>query len=140
MDFGESNGEAVFVGTSPQESLILSNQGLENLTFNVTKTGDPEFIMDPPLKTELKGKEQTFLRVVFCPTSAPGRDGGTKLFTGEISIDGNHEVIPPSTLPDGGSHPGWPNPVRIELRGRSLPSDLPDGGLRTSRSLASCTQ
>lgn len=117
MDFGVADGTAVYVGTAPQESLIISNEGLENLRINsVTKTGDTAFELDQPLKSELKGKERTFLRVIFRPTSAPA-DGGTREYSGALSIDANHEVTTE-----------WPNPLQIDLRGRAVRPQLPDGG------------
>lgn len=109
MDFGTESGGATFVGTAPQESLIIRNAGLENLKINsVVKTGDTAFELDQPLKTDLKGKEETFLRVIFKPTQAPA-DGGTREYTGSLSIDANHEV---STA--------WPNPLLIQLKGKAI--------------------
>src|SRR6476661_10813264 len=62
VDFGSLAGRAVFVGTEPQDSMQITNGGLDNLKINsVTKEGDPEFRIEGPLQTDLKGKQTTFI-------------------------------------------------------------------------------
>jgi hypothetical protein len=118
MDFGTESGGATYVGTAPQESLQIRNEGLETLKINsVVKTGDPAFELEPPLKTELKGKEITFLRVIFRPTSVAA-DGGTRDYIGTLFIDANHEVTQ-----------AWANPVQIQLHGRAIRPPPNDGGI-----------
>src|SRR5262245_16409560 len=71
IGFGTEFGNATYVGTSPQESLLIKNMGLDNLVISsVDKSGDAVFTLEGPLSNELKGKESTFIRVFFTPTTA----------------------------------------------------------------------
>ena len=71
--------------------------------------GDPEFRFEGPLSTEVKGKQTTFIRVFFKPTSA-------KRFTGSLTIDTNSEVTADR-----------PNPLTIQLQGDG--TNPPDAGM-----------
>ena len=58
---------------------------MQDLTISAaTLSGDPEFAMEGPLKTTLKGKETTFIRVVFTPKAE-------KVYMGSIVITSNAE-------------------------------------------------
>lgn len=110
VDFGSLAGRGTYVGTEPQESMQITNGGLENLKINsVTKNGDPEFRFEGPLSTDIKGKQTTFIRVFFKPSSA-------KRFTGSLVIDSNTEVTGDRT-----------NPLTIQLQGDG--AIAPDGGI-----------
>lgn len=88
IGFGQEFGSGTFLGTQPQESLLIENGGLENLTLaNVTLTGDGEFKLEGPTLNELKGKEHTFLRVLFAPTQV-------KTYSAVITINSNAENAP----------------------------------------------
>ena len=80
LGFGQEFGSATFIGTQPQDSIQISNGGLEDLTLSATYSGDPAFSIDGPLKTTLKGKEHTFIRVIFAPVQE-------KIYTGSIAIN-----------------------------------------------------
>src|SRR5262249_847363 len=70
IDFGPSLGYAVYVGTAPQESLQIHNGGSSNLLItSATLSGDPEFTMDGPLSMQVAGLQNTFIRIIFRPTS-----------------------------------------------------------------------
>lgn len=110
VDFGSLAGRGTYVGTEPEESMQIKNGGLETLKINsVTKQGDPEFRFEGPLSTEVKGKQTTFIRVFFKPTSA-------KRFTGSLTLDTNSEVTAER-----------PNPLTIQLQGDG--TNPPDAGM-----------
>ena len=80
-------GEATYIDTEPAESLQIQNGGLNTLQIlSVTRTGDSAFRLDGPLKTELKGKETTFLRVFFKPTEVKKYQGALLIKTNAESV------------------------------------------------------
>lgn len=110
IDFGSLAGRGVYIGTEPQESMQITNGGLDDLKINsVTKQGDPEFRFEGPLETTVKGKQTTFIRVFFKPTSV-------KRFTGKLLIDTNAEVKTDK-----------PNPFEVQLQGDGVQPGS-DGG------------
>src|SRR5687768_8808744 len=51
---------ANYVGTQPQESLLIENRGQDPLVLQPpVLSGDPAFTVDGPLKTELLSREHT---------------------------------------------------------------------------------
>ena len=92
IGFGQEFGSATFIGTRPQESLLLENGGLEPLVISsVTLTGDSAFTLDGPTSNEVKGKDHTFLRVIFAPTQS-------KTYSGTLNILSNAENAPQKTV------------------------------------------
>ena len=88
LGFGLEYNSATFIGTRPQDSIQISNGGLDDLIItSTTLSGDPVFTIEGPLKTTIKGKETTFIRVVFAPTAE-------KEYKGEILIVSNAENAP----------------------------------------------
>jgi hypothetical protein len=82
-----------YIGTKPQESLTIENHGLDDLTIeSATLSGDGAFTLEGPLKTVLKGKERTFLRVIFTPTAA-------KDYSSTLTIKSNAQNTPEQTVP-----------------------------------------
>src|SRR4051794_17131973 len=70
--------EAQFIGTKPQQSLVIENGGLTELSIaSATLSGDPAFTLEGPDKNPLKGKEHAFLRIIFTPTQV-------KTYTGSL--------------------------------------------------------
>jgi hypothetical protein len=66
----------VFIGTKPQDSLMIENGGLETLTITeVTKQGSSAFTFTGPTKMELAGRERAFIQVVFEPKAPQTYDG-----------------------------------------------------------------
>ena len=87
MQFGGEFGEAVYIGTSKQESLLIENRGLEPLVLSeVLLNADGVFTLVMPdnqtSNVELKGGEHTFLTVYFAPLEA-------QTYAGTISIRSN---------------------------------------------------
>lgn len=85
LGFGQEFGSGTYIGTAPADSIQITNGGLADLTIeSAVLSGDPEFTMEGPLKTTLKGKETTFIRVVFTPKLE-------KVYSGSILITSNAE-------------------------------------------------
>ena len=85
LGFGQEFGSGAFIGTKPTDSIQITNGGLENLEISsATYSGDQAFTAEGPLKMTLKGKETTFIRVIFTPTAE-------KLYTGSLLIVSNAE-------------------------------------------------
>lgn len=92
IGFGQEFGSGTFIGTKPQESLILWNGGLEKLFISsVQLTGDREFTMEGPQKLELAGKERTFIRFIFAPTQV-------KTYSATLTIVSNAENAPQKVI------------------------------------------
>ena len=75
MQFGGEFGEAVYIGTSKQESLLIENRGLEKLVISeVVLTAPSVFTMQMPdnqtTNVELLAGEHTFVSVYFAPVEA----------------------------------------------------------------------
>lgn len=88
LGFGQEFGSGAYIGTAPADSIQITNGGLGDLTISsAVLSGDPEFTMEGPLKTTLKGKETTFIRVIFTPLLE-------KVYTGSILISSNAEDNP----------------------------------------------
>ena len=71
VGFAQEFGSGTFIGTRPQESLIIENGGLSNLVISSVTTGGPDvsaFEVTGPTKTTLKGLERAYVRIVFTPT------------------------------------------------------------------------
>jgi hypothetical protein len=111
IGFGQEFGTSTFIGTSPQDSLLLENRGLQTLKISaVTRAGDPEFTIDGPVDAqgkptvEIVGRGRAFIRVVFTPRAE-------KLYSGQITISSNAQNTPEKFIqlsgkgvkaPDGG--------------------------------------
>jgi hypothetical protein len=92
LGFGLEFNSGTYIGSAPPQSLLIENQGLDTLHLqSVSISGDAAFTMDQPPKTELKGKEHTFLRVVFTPTEV-------KSYSATITIISDAENLPTKTI------------------------------------------
>ena len=92
IDFGQSLGFATYVGTAPQESLQIHNGGISDLLItSATLSGDPEFTMDGPLSMRVTGLQNTFIRIIFAPSSA-------KVFSTTLTIVSNAQNAPTKTV------------------------------------------
>lgn len=107
LEFGSA-----YIGTKPQESLLISNRGLDTLTIeNASLSGAAEITMDPPASLTIKGNDHTFIRVFFEPKAE-------KSYSLTLTITSNAENFPQKTLTitgrgikaltDGGNPDGGP--------------------------------
>lgn len=81
-----------FIGTEPQISLGLRNDGLNDLVISgVDKTGDSAFTMTGPIETTVKGLDVTFIRITFRPTAV-------RTYSGSLTIHSNAENTPNQTV------------------------------------------
>ncbi|MBS1149917.1 MAG: putative lipoprotein [Myxococcaceae bacterium] len=86
LGFGQEFGSGVYIGTMKTDSIQIQNGGLEDLKIeSAAYTGDQAFVPEGPLKLTLKGKETTFIRVLFTPTAE-------KVYNGSILIVSNAET------------------------------------------------
>src|SRR5262245_29287867 len=93
IGFGQEFDQATYVGTKPQESLLIQNVGIDTLIIqSAILSGDPTFTLDGPLSNEVKGKDHTFVRIIFSPTRA-----GT--FTSTLTLVSNAANSPQKTVP-----------------------------------------
>lgn len=110
LGFALEFGSGTFIGTAPQDTLLIRNGGLDNLVISsVTPSGDSAFTVttEPAsLPATVGGNKNFFLRVVFAPTEA-------KLYNGKITVQSNAENSPTKEFTlsgcgvprDGGSAP-----------------------------------
>lgn len=92
LGFGLEFDQGTYVGTRPQESLILRNNGLEDLIIeSIEKAGDGAFTLEGPTSDVVKGKERTFLRVIFAPTEA-------REYQGTLTVRSNAENAPEKVI------------------------------------------
>jgi hypothetical protein len=90
-DAGLQFGSA-YIGTKPQESLLVGNRGLDTLTIeNVSLVGSTEITMDPPASLTVKGNDHTFIRVFFEPKAE-------KDYSATLTITSNAENYPQKVL------------------------------------------
>lgn len=75
VTFGQEFGNATYIGTRPQESIVIENGGLEPMQLSASFVGDEVFTVEGPLKSTLKGKETTFIRVLFAPLEETDYEG-----------------------------------------------------------------
>jgi hypothetical protein len=88
LGFGQEFGSGVYIGTVKTDTIQLTNGGLEDLVFeSALYTGDQAFVPEGPVKTTLKGKQTTFIRIFFTPTAE-------KVYTGSLMIVSNAEDNP----------------------------------------------
>ena len=86
LGFGQEFGSGVYIGTMKTDSIQIQNGGLSDLKIeSAAYTGDQAFVAEGPLKLTLKGKETTFIRIIFTPTAE-------KVYTGSILIVSNAEL------------------------------------------------
>ncbi len=98
----DSVGFLTYLGTQPQESLLLQNEGLETLRITgVTIAGDTAFTLEGPNKLEIKGRDHGFLRIFFAPKEA-------RSYSASITLVSNAENFPQKvvTLTGMGVAPG----------------------------------
>ena len=92
VDFGREFNTAVWIGTAPQESLLLENQGLQPLVIeSVKQSGDSAFKYELPEKLEIAPLGHSFIRVTFTPTEA-------KDYAGSLLIVSNAANEPQKTI------------------------------------------
>lgn len=106
VQFGREFGEATYVGARPQESVIVQNGGLEELRLNVSYSGDDAFTIEGPARSEVPGKQHTFVRVLFAPLEA-------RPYSGVMTLTSNAENAPTKT---------------IAISGRGIEAPTGDGG------------
>ena len=86
LGFGQEFGSGVFIGTMKTDSIQIQNGGLEDQKIeSAAYTGDQAFVAEGPLKTTLKGKETTFIRILFTPTAE-------KVYNGSLLIVSNADT------------------------------------------------
>jgi hypothetical protein len=94
VGFAQEFGSGTFIGTRPQESIIIENGGLTDLVISgVTSSGadTSAFEVSGPTKTTLKGLERAYLRIVFAPTES-------RCYAMDMNIASNAENAPNATL------------------------------------------
>ena len=80
INFGQ-----VYIGTVPQSSLAITNEGIAELSISaVEKSGDAAFTVEGPQENTLKGRGTTYLRILFRPQAA-------RTHTGTLTIRSNAE-------------------------------------------------
>ncbi len=106
MQFGGEFGEAVYIGTSKQESLLIENRGLQTLVLSEVQLSAPSvFVMQMPdnqtTNVELLAGEHTFVSVYFAPTEA-------QQYVGTLTIRSNATNEPEKVITLSGT--GVPAP------------------------------
>lgn len=92
LQFGQEFGNAVFVGTSKEENLMIQNPGTAPLTVqSVDAQLPPEFVMQLPEKMTVEPRGRTFIRFFFTPSEA-------KRYTGSIVIHSDAANEPTKTV------------------------------------------
>lgn len=92
LQFGQEFGNAVFVGTSKEENLMVQNPGTEPLVLeSVDPQLPPEFVMQLPEKLTVEPRGRTFIRFFFTPTDA-------QRYRGSIIIHSNAANEPHKTV------------------------------------------
>ncbi len=114
LGFGQEFGSGAYIGTQKTDSIQLENIGTEELKIeSALYTGDSAFVIEGPLKTSLKAKETTFIRVIFTPTAEKLYDKSS------ITIKSNAE--------DNATSKSTPNKV-IAISGRGITPPPPEDG------------
>jgi len=150
IGFGQEFGSGTFVGTSPQQSIQITNGGQQDLVISgTTLTGDPAFTKNGPSTTTLKSNEQTFVQLIFTPTAAGN-------FSAKLNIASNAENAPSQDVPvtgkgidiskitlnpscgtDGGGCPQVKVSSTLQLNAIATFSDGADGGQSTTSNVNS---
>ncbi|MHB8875317.1 MAG: Ig-like domain-containing protein [Myxococcaceae bacterium] len=88
IGFGQEFGSGTYIGTKPQESLLIENKGLEDLVItSISPSGDTEISIEAPSSLTVKGKGHTFIRIFFEPKAA-------KIYSSTLTIVSNAENAP----------------------------------------------
>ncbi len=150
IGFGQEFGSGTFVGTSPQQSIQITNGGQQDLVISgVTLTGDPAFTKNGPSSTTLKSNEQTFIQLIFTPPAAGP-------YTAKLTIASNADNAPSQDVPvtgkgidiskiainpscgtDGGGCPQVKVSSTVQLNAIATFSDGSDGGQSTTSNVNS---
>lgn len=109
LGFGQEFDTGVYVGTSKQESLMIQNQGREDLVISgVDFAGDSAFAMELSDKMTVPAGERTFIRFTFTPPAA-------QMYAATATIHSNAINAPDKV---------------VELTGRGVdPNASPDAGM-----------
>jgi hypothetical protein len=94
IGFAQEFGSGTVIGTRPQESLIIENGGLQDLTISsVTPSGADvsAFEVTGPTKSTLKGLERAYVRIVFTPTQE-------RCYAMDLTINSNAENLPAAVV------------------------------------------
>lgn len=94
IGFAQEFGSGTFIGTRPQESLIIENGGLTNLVIDSVTPSGPDvsaFEVTGPTKMNLKGLERAYMRIVFAPTQA-------RCYGMDLTIVSNAENLPTAVI------------------------------------------
>lgn len=109
VGFNQEFGGGTFIGTKPQQSLSISNEGIEDLVISeITKSGDGAFTMmaEKALPTTVPGAQRSYVQIYFEPTEA-------KDYAGKITITSNADNY---------------KTLEIGLSGRGIVPPTNDGG------------
>jgi hypothetical protein len=91
IGFGMEFDSGTYIGTKPQESISISNEGLEDLIISAIEltSGAPEFSImrlgTPPIT--VKGAMRTYLQIYFEPMAV-------RMYSGNIRITSNADNQP----------------------------------------------
>ncbi len=114
LGFGLEFGRPTYIGTMTTEAIQIRNAGLEDLKIeSATYTGDQAFVIEGPLKTTLKGKENTFIRVIFSPTAEKLYGDSSILIKSNAELNATTKSTPEKT---------------ITISGRGIKPGSADGG------------
>ena len=89
IGFDTEFASGTFIGTVPQQSLAITNEGLEDLVISeVSQTGDSAFGFMPTTMPPItvKGAKQTYIQLTFAPTQE-------RMYMGAIVIKSNADNI-----------------------------------------------
>lgn len=97
IGFGLENRSGAYIGTRPQETLIITNGSTADLEISqITLSGDSNFAMDTsaPLPAKVAGNKTLLVRLIFSP-DAEG------LFQSNLNVKSNADKCAPNQR-DGG--------------------------------------
>jgi hypothetical protein len=90
IGFAQEFGSGTLIGTHPDQTIMVRNGGLENLTVeSAAVTGDPEFkfTYSPALPASVPGNQNFFVRIEFTPALA-------KRYQAKLTLKTNAENFP----------------------------------------------
>ena len=92
VDFGQSAGLGTYIGTVPQDSLKITNGGIQQLVISsATLAGDSVFTMVGPSTTQIHGLQSAFITVYFAPTAE-------QVYNATLTINSNAQNAPTKTV------------------------------------------
>ena len=94
LGFGLEFGSATYIGQQPQDSLSITNKGLQDLTItSVDLRGDPAFtkLQDSATHATLKTQAHAFITLAFKPTQQ-------KDYSAQLIITSNADNFPSKVI------------------------------------------